>query len=124
MTTSPNDRLTNLIWIDLEMTGLCTQTDSIIEIATIVTDKHLNELAEGPVLAIKQSRETMDEMDDWNTRQHRESGPTEFSKAKSTHARQKPRRSGFCASGLMQGLHPCVATVSARTDDSWRARCP
>ncbi len=56
------------------MTGLCTQNDTIIEIATIVTDKHLNELAEGPVLAIRQSRETMDGMDEWNTRQHGKSG--------------------------------------------------
>lgn len=74
--TSANDRTTNLIWIDLEMTGLCTQSDTIIEIATIVTDKYLNELAEGPVLAIQQSAETMDGMDDWNTRQHGESGLT------------------------------------------------
>ena len=74
--TSANDRATNLIWIDLEMTGLCTQNDTIIEIATIVTDKYLNELAEGPVLAIHQSRETMDGMDEWNTRQHGESGLT------------------------------------------------
>ena len=72
--TSANDRATNLIWIDLEMTGLCTQNDTIIEIATIVTDKYLNELAEGPVLAIHQSKETMDGMDEWNTRQHGESG--------------------------------------------------
>jgi oligoribonuclease len=74
--TSANDRPTNLIWIDLEMTGLCTQSDSIIEIATIVTDKYLNELAVGPVLAIHQSRETMEGMDVWNTRQHGESGLT------------------------------------------------
>jgi oligoribonuclease len=74
--TAAEDRTGNLIWIDLEMTGLCTQTDSIIEIATIVTDKRLNELAEGPVLAIHQSPETMDGMDDWNTRQHGESGLT------------------------------------------------
>jgi oligoribonuclease len=74
--TSANDRATNLIWIDLEMTGLCTQNDTIIEIATIVTDKYLNELAEGPVLAIRQSPETMDGMDEWNTRQHGESGLT------------------------------------------------
>ena len=74
--TSANDRATNLIWIDLEMTGLCTQNDTIIEIATIVTDKSLNELAEGPVLAIHQSEETMDGMDEWNTRQHGESGLT------------------------------------------------
>jgi len=59
------------------MTGLCTQTDSIIEIATIVTDKYLNELAEGPVLAIHQSPETMDGMDEWNTRQHGKSGLTD-----------------------------------------------
>ena len=74
MTTPANDRSSNLIWIDLEMTGLCTQNDTIIEIATVVTDKYLNELAEGPVLAIRQSQETMDGMDDWNTRQHGNSG--------------------------------------------------
>jgi oligoribonuclease len=74
MTTPANDRRTNLIWIDLEMTGLCTQNDTIIEIATVVTDRFLSELAEGPVLAIRQSQETMDGMDEWNTRQHGESG--------------------------------------------------
>jgi oligoribonuclease len=67
---------TNLIWIDLEMTGLDTTSDHIIEIATIVTDSNLNELAEGPVIAIHQARETMDAMDEWNTRQHGESGLT------------------------------------------------
>ena len=71
--TAP-DRSTNLIWIDLEMTGLCTQTDTIIEIATIVTDKYLTELAVGPVLAIHQSATVMDAMDEWNTRQHGKSG--------------------------------------------------
>jgi oligoribonuclease len=71
------DRSGNLIWIDLEMTGLDTNRDSIIEIATIVTDKNLNELAEGPVVAILQTPLTMDAMDDWNTRQHGESGLTE-----------------------------------------------
>lgn len=72
-----NDRAGNLIWIDLEMTGLNTGTDTIIEIATIVTDRHLNELAEGPELAIGQPEKVMDAMDDWNTRQHGESGLTE-----------------------------------------------
>ncbi|NNC77000.1 MAG: oligoribonuclease [Woeseiaceae bacterium] len=71
------DKSTNLIWIDLEMTGLDTSTDTIIEIATIVTDKYLNELAEGPVVTIGQSRDLMDAMDEWNTRQHGESGLTE-----------------------------------------------
>jgi len=64
----------NLIWIDLEMTGLDTTTDEIIEIATIVTDRNLNEIAEGPVLAVHQPRSVMDNMDAWNTKQHRESG--------------------------------------------------
>ena len=72
-----NDRAGNLIWIDLEMTGLNTESDTIIEIATIVTDTHLNELAEGPELAIGQAKVVMDTMDDWNTRQHGESGLTE-----------------------------------------------
>ena len=67
----------NLIWIDLEMTGLDTQQDAIIEIATIVTDSELNTLAEGPVLAIHQSDEILNAMDEWNTRQHGQSGLTE-----------------------------------------------
>lgn len=64
----------NLIWIDLEMTGLNPERDRIIEIATIVTDSNLNILAEGPVFAIHQSDKLLDEMDDWNTRQHNSSG--------------------------------------------------
>lgn len=71
-----SDRKTNLVWIDLEMTGLDTSTDQIIEIATIVTDSHLNVLAEGPVLAIHQTDEILDAMDAWNTRQHGGSGLT------------------------------------------------
>lgn len=67
----------NLIWIDLEMTGLDTTNDRIIEIATIVTDGHLNTLAEGPVFAIQQPAEIMGAMDEWNTRQHGQSGLTE-----------------------------------------------
>ncbi len=70
------DKSSNLIWIDLEMTGLDTSKDTIIEIATIVTDKHLNELAEGPVFAIGQAEATMDAMDEWNSRQHGETGLT------------------------------------------------
>lgn len=69
-------RSTNLIWIDLEMTGLDTVSDQIIEIATIVTDQNLNEKAVGPVLAVGQSQEVLDAMDEWNTRQHGSSGLT------------------------------------------------
>jgi oligoribonuclease len=66
----------NLIWIDLEMTGLKTESDSIIEIATVVTDAQLNVLAEGPVFAIHTSDEVLAGMDEWNTRQHGASGLT------------------------------------------------
>ncbi|MBD8683205.1 oligoribonuclease [Pseudomonas sp. CFBP 13719] len=67
----------NLIWIDLEMTGLDPDHDVIIEMATIVTDSDLNTLAEGPVIAIHQSDEILAGMDEWNTRQHGGSGLTQ-----------------------------------------------
>lgn len=67
----------NLIWIDLEMTGLDPDTDVIIEIATLVTDSNLNILAEGPVYAIHQPAEVMAAMDEWNTNQHGKSGLTQ-----------------------------------------------
>jgi oligoribonuclease len=63
-----------LIWIDLEMTGLDTDRDSILEIATIVTDSQLNVLAEGPELAIAHSLSTLESMDEWNRNQHGKSG--------------------------------------------------
>ncbi|KTC69740.1 oligoribonuclease [Legionella birminghamensis] len=67
----------NLIWIDLEMTGLNPEVDRIIEIATIVTDSKLNILGEGPVFAIHQNEELLAGMDEWNTRQHNQSGLVE-----------------------------------------------
>lgn len=67
----------NLIWIDLEMTGLDPDTDVIIEIATIVTDANLNILAEGPTFAIHQPDSILDAMDEWNTNQHGKSGLTQ-----------------------------------------------
>jgi len=67
----------NLIWIDLEMTGLDPEIDTIIEIATVVTDSDLNVIAEGPEIVIHESKEKMDAMDEWCVKHHGESGLTE-----------------------------------------------
>ncbi|OOF66499.1 oligoribonuclease [Rodentibacter caecimuris] len=71
----------NLIWIDLEMTGLDPEKERIIEIATIVTDKNLNILAEGPVLAVKQNHELLEKMSDWCLKTHTANGLIERVKA-------------------------------------------
>lgn len=67
----------NLIWVDLEMTGLEPSTDKVLEVATIVTDSDLNILAEGPEIAIYQPDEILDNMDEWCITQHGKSGLTE-----------------------------------------------
>ncbi len=72
-----NTQLDNLIWIDLEMTGLDPLVERIIEIATVVTDANLTVLAEGPSLVIHQPDELLDKMDSWNTNQHGKTGLTE-----------------------------------------------
>lgn len=77
MPSADTDKDLNLIWIDLEMTGLEPVTDHIIEIATIVTDSELNTLAVGPVLAVHQPDEILAGMDEWNTTHHGDSGLTE-----------------------------------------------
>jgi len=81
----------NLIWIDLEMTGLDTFNDLIIEIATIITDKHLNIVAEGPVFAIKTPPAVLDAMDEWNTTQHGKSGLIERIKQSDITSEQAER---------------------------------
>lgn len=77
MTSAMTENRDNLIWIDLEMTGLDTLNDAIIEIATVVTNGQLDILAEGPVVAIHQPDSILDAMDEWNTKQHARSGLTE-----------------------------------------------
>ena len=81
----------HLIWIDLEMTGLNPDTDLIIEIATVITDKDLNILAQGPVLAVHQSDAALAAMDDWNQQHHGQSGLIERVKASSIDAAEAER---------------------------------
>lgn len=80
MTISEN----NLIWIDLEMTGLIPDRDTIIEIATVVTDAELTILAKGPIMAIHHSDAVLNGMDEWNTNQHGNSGLVERIKQSTT----------------------------------------
>ena len=97
----------NLIWIDLEMTGLDTQNDAIIEIATIITDKELEILAEGPVLAIHQSDAALAAMDEWNTRQHNNSGLVERVKASQVSEHQAEQQTlAFLSEYVDKGYSP------------------
>ncbi len=98
---------TRLIWIDLEMTGLQTDTDHIIEIATVVTDKDLRILAEGPVMAIHQPQSILDAMDDWNRRQHGNSGLVERVRtSKITAAVAQAQTIEFLSRWVEAGLSP------------------
>ena len=82
----------NLVWIDLEMTGLSPQNDRIIEIATIVTDIHLSIVAEGPELVVHQSDERLDGMDAWNKKTHGESGLIDQVRASDIDEEEAERR--------------------------------
>jgi oligoribonuclease len=95
-----------LIWIDLEMTGLQPATDHIIEIATIVTDKELGVLAEGPVMAIHQSDEVLARMDEWNRHHHGASGLIERVRGSPFSAADAERRT-------LAFLTPLVAARSS-----------
>ncbi|MBL1277294.1 MAG: oligoribonuclease [Ectothiorhodospiraceae bacterium] len=117
----PNEK--NLIWIDLEMTGLDTQNDLIIEIATIVTDSELNILAEGPMLAIHQSDEIMAGMDEWNTKQHGGSGLTERVKnSTTTEAEAEQQTIAFLQQYVPKGKSPMCGN-SICQDRRFMARC-
>ena len=113
----------NLIWIDLEMTGLDTTKDSIIEVATIVTDAQLNILAEGPELAIHQPSEVLDAMDEWNTRQHGQSGLIErVRKSPLGEAEAERLTIEFLAGHVPAGASPMCGN-SICQDRRFLARC-
>lgn len=112
----------NLVWIDLEMTGLNPDTDVIIEIATIVTDSQLNMLAEGPMLAVRQSQATMDGMDEWNTRQHGKSGLTARVLASEIDAAEAERQTiAFLEQWVPKGASPmCGNSICQDRRFLWR----
>ena len=113
----------NLVWIDLEMTGLDTQNDLIIEIATIVTDSNLNVLAEGPMLAIHQDDAVMAGMDEWNTKQHGKSGLTERVKNSTiTEAEAEQQTISFLEQYVPAGKSPMCGN-SICQDRRFLARC-
>lgn len=91
----------NLIWVDLEMTGLEPDTDTVIEIASIVTDAQLNTLAEGPVMAIQCSEERLAAMDEWNTEHHNASGLV-------TRIRNSPYSLEDASANTLEFLRPWV----------------
>ena len=113
----------NLIWIDLEMTGLNTQTDAIIEIATVITDSQLTLLAEGPVLAIRQSDAVLAAMDDWNRNQHGKSGLIERVRASSIGQQEAEWRTlEFVSRYVPKGKSPMCGN-SICQDRRFLARC-
>jgi oligoribonuclease len=113
----------NLVWIDLEMTGLDTMKDAIIEIATIVTDSKLNILAEGPVLAIHQPDAVLNGMDAWNTRQHGNSGLTERVRKSSITERQAELQTLDFLSGYVPSGKSPMCGNSICQDRRFLARC-
>ena len=113
----------NLIWIDLEMTGLDTVNDRIIEIATIMTDAQLNILAEGPVLAIHQPDEVLNGMDAWNTRQHGQSGLVERVRNSALDEAEAERQTiEFLSEYVPEGTSPMCGN-SICQDRRFMARC-
>ncbi len=123
LTTAMPYHSQNLVWIDLEMTGLDPQRDAIIEIATVVTDQELNILANGPVLAVHQNESALACMDDWNQRQHGKSGLLERVRASRENESSAERKTlDFLSRWVPQGASPMCGN-SICQDRRFLARC-
>ncbi|MES2075128.1 MAG: oligoribonuclease [Pseudomonadota bacterium] len=112
-TATPRPNEMNLVWVDMEMTGLEPDTDLIIEVAVVVTDMHLNVLAEGPVFVIHQSDEALDKMDAWNKGTHGRSGLIDRVKASTvTEAQAEAELIEFMRKWVPKGKSPmCGNTI-------------
>ncbi|GGC11502.1 oligoribonuclease [Marinobacterium zhoushanense] len=107
MAQDPKGRDQNLIWVDLEMTGLIPEKDRIIEMAAIITDADLNLIAEGPVICVHQPDSLLEQMDEWCTRQHGQSGLTERVRASTTsEAEAEQQMLAFIAQHVDKGVSP------------------
>lgn len=112
----------NLIWIDMEMSGLNPDTDKVLELAVIVTDSQLNTVAEGPVLVVHQPDSVLDAMDDWNKSTHAKSGLVERVKAsKLTEAEAEAQTIAFLAQHVPSGISPMCGN-SVHQDRRFLAR--
>jgi oligoribonuclease len=112
----------NLIWIDMEMSGLNPDSDKVLELAVIITDSQLNTVAEGPVLVVHQPDSVLDAMDDWNKSTHAKSGLVERVKAsKLTEAEAEAQLIAFLAQYVPSGISPMCGN-SVHQDRRFLAR--
>ena len=114
----------NLIWMDLEMTGLEPQVNRILEMAAVITDPQLNVIAEGPVVVIHQTPQVLNAMDSWNTSHHTKSGLVRKSlESEIDEAQAADITIAFSLSMFLQGRALCAAIPSGKTEDSWLVGC-
>ncbi|KAG1647972.1 Oligoribonuclease [Nymphon striatum] len=111
----------NLIWLDMEMSGLLPDTDRILELAAVVTDAELNVLGESPVIVIHQSDAVLNGMDAWNTGTHGRSGLTEKVKVSTTDEEAGTKE--MIAFLEQPASRQCVETLSAKIAALWRVIC-
>ena len=113
-----------MVWIDLEMTGLDIEVESIIEIATIITDAELNIIAQGPNLTIKVSDELLEGMDEWNTTHHTASGLVDRVRNEGVSLGEAIRQTcEFLSENIRRARRHYVATLFTMTEYSWQKKC-